>query len=155
MDSPKTTLKDIFIYSGFYLALLLITLPSSADGQTKLMLAVVSAIATLVTIVYGGIATLLLFNRYKFTRSAIIKGILFFIVSELSVLTVDGQLPFFGIFATIPPAGNDPDMTEALTLRLFEYRHRVAMMFSISGIGAALLYIIIKLLAAKKSPANC
>ncbi|RAW02302.1 hypothetical protein [Pseudochryseolinea flava] len=140
---------DTFIFCLLYIIIIFIALQLTSVGQTKVMLMVLSLGVAVVTAIYA-LGILLMLKGTIFSHYALTQAVIFFVASELAVLTLTGTLPLFGLLTKMPVAEKSLDMTENLMKRLFIHRQKVALTHSIAGAGSAFCFILISMFSSRR-----
>lgn len=133
----KKYVIEAVLFSLFYFITFLLTIKQFSDGaETSAMFVMISFLASCLIIVYYTLLRMC-FYFLSYKPGVLIKGLIFFILSELAVLTFTGELPFFGLarlyneqhsLYTFPK--ND----------LYVFRQTRDLMLSMSGLIAAILF---------------
>ena len=93
----KTSLKEAALFGFLYFVTFLFAIKHFSDGQeTSAMFVMISFFIACLVIFYNTLLNAC-FYFFGYVPNVFIKAFIFFILSELAVLTITGELPFFGL----------------------------------------------------------
>lgn len=140
----KQSFKDILLFDCFYFIIFLFLIGTFSDGsQTTGMFVLIDFFVVVIVTVYYVIFNFIIKLTNK-TIAMLLTACLFFVLAELAVLTLTGELPIFGLLQKYiysqKPYSGDKYLDDSIYL----FRQSRDLAFSIAGLTSAILFAIIK-----------
>jgi len=137
LKSIKPNLRGLWIYSLSFIVLFdFIFLKTFSDsGQTFGMFIIVSFILQLLTIFFF-ILTILGLQLISIRQNIIINSIILFLVSEISIVILTGDISLFGLFET-----HDYHLSTDLDNSLMKFHKERDLALSTSGLLSCITYL--------------
>jgi hypothetical protein len=147
----KHSFKDTLLFIGCYLIIFLLLIGTFSDGrQTTAMFVLIDFLVVVIVTIYYFIFSFIIQLTNK-TIGIIIKALLLFILAELAVLTLTGELPLFGLLQKYVYSKKTYSGDKSLDDSIYLFRQTRDMAFSIAGLTSAILFVIIKKLTKNNS----
>ena len=147
----KQLFKDTLLFIVFYFIIFLLLITTFSDGsQTTGMFVLIDFFVVAIVTIYYFILSFFIKLTDK-TIGIFTAALLLFVLTELSVLTLTGELPLFGLLQKYiyskKPYSGDKSLDDSIYL----FRHSRDFAFSIAGLTSAILFAIIKRLTKNNS----
>jgi len=145
----RTSLKEAILYSCLYLIIFLFAIKHFSDGgYTSLMFAMISFVTACLVIFYNSLLNTC-FYFLGYAPNVLIKALVFFILSELAVLTITWELPFFGLIKLYAMQHSGYTFSQNSS---YTFQHARDFALSMSGFIASVLFFAArKIYLSKKS----
>lgn len=137
-NSIKTSIRGLWVYSLSFIVLFdFIFLKTFSDsGQTFGMFIIVSVILQVLTIFFFILTTLGLL-LIPVRQNVILNSIVLFILSEISILLMTGDISLFGFFET-----HNSNLSADLDKSLMAFHKGRDFALSISGLLSCIMYFL-------------
>lgn len=137
-NAIKKNLSQIWVYNlSFILLFDFIFLRTFSDGgETFGMFIIFSFVLQILTTFFFALASLI-FKLISFKQNNIINAVLLFIISEISILVMTGDISLFGLFET-----QDLNLSPDLGSSLMKFHKQRDLALSISGLLSCIIYFM-------------
>lgn len=145
----REALTETIIFSTVYCITFIALIHTFSDGgQTTGMSVITGLLATILLTVYYTAASFLL-QTFDKKISVLMKVMLLFIVAELAVLTLTGELPLFGLLQKYIYSGQPYSGNKWLDNSIYVFREKRDFAFSMSAVAGSIIVLIAKMLTKK------
>ena len=152
LSNIKQSFKDTLLFAICYFFLFLFLIRTFNDSsETKGMLALFDFFVIIILTVYFLFLNLTVQTITGKTIGLWIKALLFVILVELSVLTLTGELPLYGLLQKYIYSKKSYTGDKTVNESIFLFRQSRNFSLSIAGLTSAILFLIIKGLTNKKN----
>ena len=143
-NNIKQSFKDTLLFDCFYFIIFLFLIGTFSDGgQTTGMFVLIDFLVVATVTVYYFIFSFII----KLTDKRIgilLTALLLFVLAELSVLTLSGELPIFGLLQKNFHSKKSYSSDNSLDNGIYLFRQSRDLAFSIAGFTSAIFFVIIK-----------
>ena len=140
----KQSFKDTLLFGCLYFIIFLFLIGAFSDGsQITGMFVLIDFLVVSIVTIYYFIFSFIIKLTDK-TIGVLSTALLLFVLAELSVLTLTGELPIFGLLQKYiyskKPYSGDKSLDDSIYL----FRQSRDLAFSITGLASAIFFAIIK-----------
>jgi len=140
----KQSLKETLLFDTcYFIIFLFLTATFSDSSQTTGMFVLINFFVVVVVTVYYFVFSFTIQFIDK-TIGVFTKALLFFVLAELSVLTLTRELPVFGLLQKYIYSKKSYSGDKSLNDSIYLFRQARDFAFSIAGLSSAIIFLIIK-----------
>jgi hypothetical protein len=147
----KQSFKDTLLFECFYFIIFIFLIGTFSDGsQTTGIFVLIDFFVVVIVAIYYFIFSFIVKLTDK-TIGILSTALLLFVLSELSVLTLTGELPVFGLLQKFVYSKKPYSGDKSLNDSIYLFRQSRDLAFSIGGLTSSILFVIIKLVTKNRS----